>query len=170
MSKRAFKKYIDSLKKKELEEQLLDLYERFDDVKVFYNFVFNPNEDKLVRDAKFKISKEYFPPNNKKPKTRRSVAQKLIKHFLKLGMEPHALADVMFYNIEIAQTFSSDKEKVSTGFEKSMFKSFEQTVSYVIDNGIASDFIKRINQISREAEKQDWSNYYKFEKLNDKFL
>ena len=170
MSKRAFKKYIKSLKKKDLEEQMLDLYNRFDDVKGFYDFVFNPKEDKLVREAKFKISKEYFPPNNRKPKTRRSVAHKLIKHFLKLEMEAHALADVMLYNIEIAQTFAGDKEKLSEAFTKSIFKSYEQAVNFVIDNGISSEFVKRIYKIGDEAVDQDWDNAYQFEQLKDRFL
>ena len=170
MSKRAFKKYIKSLKKEDLEEQILDLYDRFDDVKVFYNFVFNPNEEKLVKEAKFKISKEYFPPNNRKPKKRRSVAQKLIKHFLKLEMEPHALADVMFYNIEIAQTFSKDMENNTEAFEKSMLKSFEQASEFVINHGIASEFGTRINKITEEAEDQKWTNAYQFDRIKDQFL
>lgn len=170
MSKRALKKYIGSLEKEDLEEQILDLYTRFDDVKTFYNFVFNPNEDKLVKEAKFKISKEYFPPNNRRPKTRRSVAHKLIKHFLKLEMESHSLADVMFYNIEIAQTYSRDKENITESFQKSIFKSFEQAVNFVIDKGISADFINRIHKITEETEEQKWSNYYQFDQLNDRFL
>ncbi|TRO66537.1 DUF6155 family protein [Christiangramia sabulilitoris] len=170
MSKRAFKKYINSLPKKELEEQILDLYERFPEVKTFYNFVFNPNEEKLVREAKFKISKEYFPPNNRRPKARRSVAHKLIKHFLKLEMEAHALADVMLYNIEVAQTYSRDRENISEGFQKSMLKSFEQVVNFVIDKGISNEFVKRIYQIGEEAEDQKWVNTYQFEQLKDRFL
>ena len=170
MSKRAFKKYIKSLKKEDLEDQILDLYNRFVDVKVFYNFVFNPNEEKLVKEAKFKISKEYFPPNNRKPKKRRSVAQKLIKHFLKLEMEPQALADVMFYNIEIAQTFSKDMENITEAFEKSMLKSFEQASEFVINHGIASEFAIRINKITDEAEDQKWSNAYQFDRVRDQFL
>jgi len=170
MSKRAFKKYIRSLEKEDLEEQILDLYNRFDDVKVFYNFIFNPNEDKLVKEAKFKISKEYFPPNNRKPKKRRSVAHKLIKHFLKLEMEPHSLADVMFYNVEIAQTFSTDKENLTESFEKSMLKSFEQAAEYVISNGISSEFGTRINKIAEEADTQNWTNAYQFDRVRDRFL
>ncbi len=170
MSKRAFKKYIKSLKKAELEEQILDLYNRFDEVKTFYDFVFNPNEEKLVREAKFKISKEYFPPNNRKAKTRRSVAHKLIKHFLKLEMEPHSLADIMLYNIEVAQTYSRDKDKITEAFQKSMFKSFEQVVDYVIAHGVSEDFVKRIFKIGDEAEEQNWSNSYQFETLKDRFL
>ncbi len=170
MSKRAFKKYIRTLEKEDLEEQIMDLYERFEDVKVFYNFVFNPNEEKLVKVAKFKISKEYFPQTRRKPKTRRSVAHKLIKHFLKLEMEPHSLADVMFYNIEIAQIYSADKENISHAFEKSMFKSFEQAVDFVIKQGISSEFLTRINQISQETITQKWTNSYKFEQVADRFL
>ncbi|QYA26515.1 hypothetical protein G3I01_13730 [Gramella sp. MT6] len=170
MSKRAFKKYIKSLDKEDLEEQIMDLYTRFEDVKVFYNFVFNPNEEKLVREAKFKISKEYFPPNNRRPKTRRSVAHKLIKHFLKLEMEAHALADVMFYNIEVAQTYSRDKDNVTEAFQKSMLKSYDQAVNFVIDKGISSEFMKRIHEIGNEAERQKWVNSYQFEQLKDRFL
>ncbi|MCB7480095.1 DUF6155 family protein [Christiangramia sediminis] len=170
MSKRAFKKYIKSLEKEDLEEQILDLYNRFDDVKVFYNFVFNPNEEKLVKEAKFKISKEYFPPNNRRPKKRRSVAHKLIKHFLKLEMEPHSLADVMFYNIEIAQTFSNDKENLTEAFEKSMLKSYEQAAEYIISNGISADFGSRVNKIAEEAEAQKWTNAYQFDRVRDRFL
>jgi len=170
MSKRAFKKYIRSLEKEDLEEQILDLYNRFDDVKVFYNFVFNPNEDKLVKEAKFKISKEYFPPNNRKPKKRRSVAHKLIKHFLKLEMEPHSLADVMFYNVEIAQTFSNDRDNITESFEKSMLKSYEQAAEYVISNGISTEFANRINKIAEEADTQNWTNAYQFDRVRDQFL
>ena len=81
MSKRALKSYLDELTKKQLQEQVLDLYTRFKPVKTYYNFVFNPKEEKLLDDAKFKISKEYFPVNTRKPKTRRSVAHKIIKPF-----------------------------------------------------------------------------------------
>ena len=109
MSKRDLKTYLKGLKKAQLEEQILDLYTRFKPVKTYYNFVFNPNEDKLLDEAKFKISKEYFPLNTRKPKMRRSIAQKIIKHFIQLGVEPYVVAEIMLYNIEIAQEFISDK-------------------------------------------------------------
>ena len=71
-----------------MQEQVLDLYTRFKDVKVFYDFAFNPKEDKLLEDAKLRISKEYNL-NVRKAKARRSVAQKLIKHFKKYrGYDP----------------------------------------------------------------------------------
>ena len=170
MSKRAFKKYIKELSKEDLEEQIMDLYNRFEDVKTYYNFVFNPNEEKLVQDAKFKIGKEYFPPNNRRPKKRRSVAHKIIKHYLKLGMEPHALADVMFYNVEIAQTFSEEQEYITEAFEKSIFKSFEQAVLYIAEYGVISEFEKRIQKIARFSHDHKWTNSYQFVTAADRVL
>jgi hypothetical protein len=94
MSKRDLKKYLHELTKEQLEEQLIDFYDRFKEVKSFYNFVFNPKEDQLLQACKFKISKEYFPVNLRKAKARRSVAQKYIKRFIQLGVDPCIIADV----------------------------------------------------------------------------
>jgi len=68
MSKRALKKYLVELPKKDLEEQMMDLYLRFPVVKEYYDFVFNPKEEKLIQQAKAKISNEYFPLKRRRPK------------------------------------------------------------------------------------------------------
>ena len=60
MSKRQFNNFLSELKAAELKEQLVDLYDRFKNVKEFYDFSFNPNEDKRVKDAKFRITKDGF--------------------------------------------------------------------------------------------------------------
>ena len=65
MSKRDLKKYLNELNKQQLEEQIIALYDKFLPVKTYYNFVFNPNENKLVQDCKLKISNEYFPIQDK---------------------------------------------------------------------------------------------------------
>ena len=82
MSKRDLKKYLNELNKEQLEEQIVTLYDKFPVVKTFYDFVFKPNEIILLREFKFKVSNEYYPVKSKKVKARRSVAQKMIKHFI----------------------------------------------------------------------------------------
>src|SRR3972149_5106918 len=109
MSKRELKIYLEELTKSQLQEQVLDLYARFKSVKTYYNFVFKPNEEKLLEEAKFKMAKEYFPLSTRKPKARRSVAQKIIKHFIQLGVDSFIIAEVMLFNIEVAQKFSKKK-------------------------------------------------------------
>jgi len=162
MSKRDLKKYLSELNKEQLEEQILELYEKFTTVKVYYDFVFNPKEEKLLQECKFKISHEYFPlqtkGKRKKPKMRRSVAQKYIKHFITIGVDPFVIADVMLYTIEIAQTFSSENQIKQESFFKSMHNSFDQALNFIISNGILSDFKNRILSIVTEVELQKWHN------------
>ncbi|SHM71524.1 DUF6155 family protein [Flavobacterium xinjiangense] len=166
MSKRDLKKYLAELNKEQLEEQIIELYEKFSAVKVYYNFVFNPKEETLLQECKRKISHEYYPvkkPGRRsKPKMRRSVAQKYIKHFIVLGVDPFIIADVMLYNIEIAQTFSSEHLVKPELFFKSMFNSYEQAVVFLIANGIINDFKSRLLAIHNQTVKQKWYNETEF--------
>ncbi|TDD74908.1 DUF6155 family protein [Flavobacterium caseinilyticum] len=173
MSKRDLKKYVAELNKEQLEEQILELYEKFSPVKVYYNFVFNPKEETLLQECKLKISNEYFPfkkaGRRSKPKMRRSVGQKYIKHFILLGVDPYVIADVMLYNIEIAQTFASENVIKQDLFFKSMFNSFEQAVVFLIANGILTDFKTRIVAIHNETITQKWYNEPEFNAIIERF-
>lgn len=162
MSKRELKKYLATLTKEQLEEQLVNAYEKFADVKTYYNFVFNPKEDKLASDAKAKIKNEYFPVKSKRARLRRSIAQKFIKHFRTLGVEPHTVADVMFFSIEVAQQYSAQRTPKYESFFKSIQRSFEEAVAFTVSNGIDADFRTRANEIAAQAERQHWENRSQF--------
>lgn len=174
MSKRDLKKYINELNKEQLENQIIELYDKFSDVKVYYDFAFNPNEVKLIQEAKFKITNEYFPVKGKKAKMRRSVAQKFIKHFIKLGVDVTMVADVMLFTVETAQSFSSKRYIKYESFFKSIFTAYQQAVNFMIENGIINEFLDRVLEIKEEANRQKWINIYEFnvfiEKVEDNFL
>ncbi|QLE00917.1 hypothetical protein HX109_04795 [Galbibacter sp. BG1] len=167
MSKRDLKKYLQELKKKELEEQVLDLYNRFKEVKVYYDFVFNPKEDKLVEEAKAKISNEYFPVSRKRAKARRSVAHKYIKHFKDLGVNPPLIADVMWYNLEIAQTFDRERRIKKDSFYKSMARSFDEAVKYTLHNQLINEFKERLLAVYQEAAEKNWPYLSSMERTLD---
>ncbi|MDA7803773.1 DUF6155 family protein [Crocinitomix sp.] len=170
MSKRALKKYLNDLSKSELEEQITELYDRLKEVKEFYDFVFNPKENKMIDEAKFKISKEYFPIGKRKAKKRRSVAQNFVKNFIKLGVEPRLIADLMLYNIEIAQAYNGENEINAEAFYKSMLKSFKEAVVFIDANGIGGEFNERLENVVSRAISQNWINKLVFEKiLDDRF-
>jgi hypothetical protein len=158
MSKRDLKKYLDSLDKEMIMEQFLEMYDKFPDVKTYYDFVFNPKEEKLIGEAKAKISNEYFPVKTKRAKLRRSVAQKFIKHFVMLGVDPFGIADVMLYNIEIAQKYTARREMRYSSFYKSMTNSFAQAATYLQANAIYDGFENRFREIAAQAKKQRWQN------------
>jgi len=170
MSKSALKKYLAEQSKKQLEAQVIDLYERFAEVKTFYDYVFNPKEDKLLEQAKIKIGKEYFPETKRRAKKRRSVAQKIIKHFKQLGVDPTLLADVMLYNIEIAQTYTAHTEIKQAAFYKSMFTSFSEALKHIAYHGLRDAYSTRIEDIVSNAEKQRWENAARSDEAVDFYL
>lgn len=169
MSKRDLKKYLSELSKEQIEEQMLELYLKFPDVKTYYDFVFNPNEEKLLREAKVKISNEYFPIKGKRPKLRRSTAQKIIKHFRALGVDAFVIGDIMLYNIEIAQTFAGSNRIQSDTFYKSFYTSFSQSVSFMIEKGILDEFKPRLQKITDLTLQQKWYNHYEFLAVLERF-
>ncbi len=169
MSKRDLKKYLSELNASQIEEQILELYAKFPEVKTYYDFVFHPNEDKLLREAKIKISNEYFPISSKRAKMRRSTAQKIIKHFRSLGVDAYIIADIMLYTIEIAQVYSENNRINSETFYKSFYTSFSQSVSFIIERGILDDFKPRLQDITEVTIQQKWTNHYGFSSIIERF-
>jgi len=169
MSKRDLKKFLAAAPKEELEEQLLALYEKFGDVKAYYNFIFNPKEDKLEQEAKLKISNEYFPVKSKRAKLRRSTAQKYIKQFLLLGVDPFIIADIMLYNIETAQKYTAKRQMRYASFYTSIFSSYRQASDYIISNSMDAQFKARMYAVYEAAKAQRWENWKDFERVWDNF-
>ncbi len=167
MSKRELKGYLQGLTKKQMEAQVLDLYARFKEVKEFYDFAFNPKENELIETCRFQISKEYFPLNGRKPKARRSVAQKWIRKLKTLGAEPSLIANIMLYNIEVAQSYSSEKFITKESFYKSIHKSFEEAVSFISENILQQEFSSRVDKIAINSVENNWPNKVLFEKIAD---
>ncbi len=77
------------------------------------------------------------------------------------------IADVMLYNIEIAQTYSSEKEVKQESFYTSMLKSFDDAMKYIRENGLLKSFLSRIEGIVDEAGSQHWFNKNGFERVAD---
>ena len=164
MSKKQLVEFLDELSPAELREQLLDLYQRFKNVKEFYDFSFNPKEDKAFELARQKISREYFPENGRRAKKRRSVAQKQIVHLQKLEANPTRIADLMLYNIEIAQTFRAENQINQNAFYKSMLTSFRNALNYIRREFLISEFENRIDRIIALTKEQEWENHEGFVK------
>lgn len=162
MSKTKLKKYLKDLKKAQLEEQVVELYDRFSEVKTYYDFAFNPKEDKLVQTAKEKIYKEYFPQTRRRPKARRSVAQKHIKQFLLLGADPALTADVMLFNLETAQDFARIRPPSQAAFYKSMHVSFKQAAVHCALYGLLPVMFSRLRGVAETAGELNWMNANRF--------
>ena len=84
------------------------------------------------------------------------------------------IADLMFFTIETAMSYSRNRQVKYETFFKSIFTAYQQAVNFTIENAILSDFSDRVAEINEEANRQEWINKYEFngfiEKVNDNFL
>jgi len=158
MSKLELKSFLKALKKNQLEAQIIDLYDRFKEVKVFYDFSFRPDEEKLLEEAKFKIKKEYFPDTYRRPKARRSIAQKLIKHFQTLEVDPAVVANLMLYHVQLGVDFNKARAGISQAAQKSFGVSFRQLVQYARKNALYLQLLPQFTTIADRVWRENWHN------------
>ena len=160
MSKKLLQKHLVELQKEHLEIMVLDLYDKFPEVKTYFNFVFNPNENKLLEQARVKVANEFFPLKRKRPKARRSVAQKYIKHFKTLGMSPELIAEFMWYNIGLMHTFCEEKPQ-RLPFFKSFCNFYKEALQFASYHQIIPLYKTQILAVYTASK--DWENAYDFE-------
>ncbi len=166
MSKRALKKYMATLKEEALREQLMDLYDRFPEVKTYYDFVFNPREDQLLKQAMESISEEYFQRRRKKAKARRSVAHKYIRHFETLGVDPSILGELMVFNLETALRYERQRN-CPEAFYRSIYKSFRQWGSHLQQSGLYREEQERFLRFVEQVREAGWPNHLAFSDFRD---
>lgn len=165
MSKRELRKYIFSLSKEHLEDQLITLYEKFPDVKRYYNFVFNPNEEKLLAEAKMKVRQEFFPLKAKRARMRRTVLQKFVRQFQLWGVDEHLIADLILFYLETAQEYAAKKSIRFDSFYKAMLTSYNQAMELIRMHQMHI-YADRLQRIALVAAQQRWYNSAEFHPLD----
>jgi hypothetical protein len=158
MSKRDLKKYLNQLTKSSLKSRFSNCNE-IQPCKVYYNFVFNPKEETLLQECKFKIWTNTFrykrPPRNAKPKKCVvPLSRSISSNFITLGVDPFVIADVMLYNIEI-QAFSSENTIKQELFLKVCSILLNKQSYLWLQMGL-NEFKSRINAIHKETITQKW--------------
>ncbi len=165
MGKQKLKAYLNTLDKEAIIEQTVELYLTSKEVKKYYDFLLNPDHEKIVDEWKVRISKEYFPTRGKRIKARRSIGQKAVRDLQFLGLTPDVIADVRLYAIEIAALYTLQYKKHDMNFFRSFYQQFEKAIAYMKENGILSDFKKRSSEIVKAVTEANWGNSAEFEML-----
>lgn len=162
MSKRALKKYLSEMPREPLEDLVILLYDKFKPVKIYFDFVFTPQTQKLIDGAKIKIEAEYFPKNFKRAKLRRTVANNFIKHFISLEMAPDRIIELMLFNIKIQLQYSKKRYIRTDSYYKGAHSNFVQLLKFAIQHGFYADIEHDIKQILSDVATQNWPNAENF--------
>ncbi|WP_374460331.1 DUF6155 family protein [Chryseobacterium taeanense] len=153
MSKAALKKELQKLKKEQIIEHILDLYEKNKAVKEFYQFYLNPtNEKELAEKYKRLIRKEFNVENPMRSTEKFSVAKRAISDFKNLQPSPEYLADVMLYLPESACELTALYGDFSEQFYNGAFNNFKTALEFLKKNNLLQSFKPRTKQCVKWSE------------------
>ncbi|MBE5318505.1 hypothetical protein IM793_05020 [Pedobacter sp. MR2016-19] len=147
MSKPALKKELSKLTKEQLVDHILDLYDKNNSVKEFYNFYLNPkDEQELAKKYKKIIRKEFNVENPIKSTEKFSVAKRAISDFKNLQPSPESLADVMLYLPESACELTALYGDFSEQFYNSAYNNYRAALGFLAKHGLLDNFKVRAEQ------------------------
>jgi len=104
--KKELNKYLSSLSEKELIKEVKKLYDKFGDVKKYYEMELGDNSEKILAEYKAKIKKEYFPTRGY-GRARNSVSRKVVLDFKKIAIHQKDVVELLLYRVEMMLKFTN---------------------------------------------------------------
>jgi len=153
MSKTELKKYLQSLTKEQVIEQVLVLYDNCKPAKEYFEYFLSPNEKEQFGKYKAIIVNEFYPKGKyADPKTRFSVAKKAIADFRSLNASPKLLGDLMVTLPEMACKFTNHYGDMWEQYYTSATTNFELAPKFLQKHGLLEKFKPRCQDCVKHAE------------------
>ena len=168
-SKRDLTKFLNDLSKKELISEFEKLYQKFKEVKTFYDIELSGDTTAIVNDVKKKIKNEYMPDRGY-GKARSSVAKKLVDDFAKVSIYPKDLVEVNLYRVEMAIEFTKAYGDIDEAFYISAENAFERTLKLMEKHKLQDDFKERCLNLVKKTEWFGWGFHDQLKYLYQEYL
>ncbi len=159
MSKSTIKKLLQSMKKEDIIEMVLELYSARKEAKEYLEFYAAPDEKGKLEEYKAIIKEEFYPKRRREPQTRFSICRKAVADFKKFKPSADALAELMVSYMEWATMFTDDYGDMWEQYYDSVESNFEKTIKHIVASGLWDKYDKRLQQCVKWSE----GNGYGFE-------
>jgi len=168
-SKKDLTKFLNDLSKEELIKEFEKLYQKFKEVKTFYDIELSGDTTAIVNDVKKKIKNEYMPDKGY-GKARSSVAKKLVDDFAKVSIYPKDLVEVNLYRVEMAVGFTKAYGDIDEPFYTSAENAFEKTLKLMVQHKLQDDFKERCLKVIDKTEWFGWGFYDQLKYLYEEYI
>jgi hypothetical protein len=145
------KKYLDQLSKQALIAEISDLFVKFDYVNDYYAAKLNPVDAERVLQKYKTVLKDEFFPSRGFGTLRASVAKKAISDYKKVAGDPHGLADLMLFYIEMGVKFVYIYGDIKEIFYTSMESMYAKVLELLFKQGMQEQFQDRCEKLVRNA-------------------
>ena len=168
-SKRDLTKYLNDLSKEDLIKEVEKLYQKFGDVKTFYDIELSGDTAAIVQKVKDKLKKEYMPDRGF-GKARSSEAKKVISEFAKVSIYPRDLIDVILYRVEMAIEFTKTYGDIDMPFYDSAINAFYKAVELIQKEMLEEEFKLRCNEVVYSTRNFGWGFHDGLKYAYDEYL
>ena len=152
MSKSTIKKLLQSMRKEDIIEMVLELYSARKEAKDYLEYYAVPDERGKMEEYKAIIQEEFYPKKRKEPQTRFSVCRKAVADFKKLKPSADALAELMVSYMEWATKFTYDYGDMWEQYYDSVENNFDKTIKHIGTNGLWDKYEPRLQQCVKWSE------------------
>jgi hypothetical protein len=135
--------------KNTLVKHLVELYNKYDSVKEYFNFYINPNEDELLKKYKEKVREGFYPKRGMRLKL--SLSRKAISDFSKLEPSKEKYADLMLYYVECGVEFINEFGDISESFYTSAENSFVKSLRLFQEEDVLEKYKERVSNLAKET-------------------
>jgi hypothetical protein len=150
MKKTRFIKHLEQLEEQDLRDELLTLYERFDDVRKFYSMELGRDEDRarIFAKAKKDIVSKYATRSRRRPRRPRiNKINKLLSELSRISIFKEEMIDLYLFNCETALHFMLEYQYHSDPLHNAVVKGMDKACALIVESQTIEDFNDRLNQI-----------------------
>lgn len=148
--KKELNKYLNSLTEKELIKEVKKLYDKFPDVKKYYQMELGDNSEKILAEYKARIEKEYFPKRGE-GNGKSSVSRKVVTDFKKIAIHQKDVAELMLYRTEMMLRYANYCGGIEEPRYSSLMGSFADACEIIGDEQLTSYFKVHCEELLKYA-------------------
>lgn len=154
MGFREVKSELGKLDKETLINHISELYKKYKPVKEYFDFYINPEENKILKLYKDKVTEGFFPKRGYQLKL--SISRKAINDFKKLGTSQESVADLLLHFVENGVEFTNTYGDIDENFYTSIENTYDNALDILDKNGILEKFKERAYKILTDTEGIGW--------------
>lgn len=157
MSLKLLRQHLKTKEKKELIDEIADLYKKFPDVKNYYQASAFNDDQSVLNKYKAVINAEFFPESRyAEPPCRLSGAKKAISDYKKVSCSDSNLADIMLFYVECGVKFTNTYGDINERFYSSMESQYAAACEFIIVRELQNGFQKRAHDIVTKTANCGW--------------
>lgn len=154
MSKSELKKYITSMDEQELRSEILNLYQKFPEVKSYYAIELGTEADrkKIYDKAKKDIWNLFYISKRPRKRPRIQKIKTLLKEREKLSIFTHETIDLYLYAVETAVAYLLLRPRTTKATYNSSIENFRKAAQFIETAGLQDVFKERCVLMVSDAE------------------